>query len=667
MRIFLFSLLIVCIIDLKTGVNSLSLGLINGNSAFFHPVRDGWEAKCKLLGVDCLYTDSNVENLTDISCIDFKTKVVKEWIRLKVDGIAIEPCWDALDEMRTLVEEALASGIPITTFDSDIPDSKRAVYVGTDQVFFGRTLAKLLRQLRPEGGTYVLVGDFVQEQRAAGFIAEISRYNDRDDRAHWYAAETPPDIGGRSWLEMMEIWAQQNPTAFITLIQSPMREANWTVFVDAHYHQNITYIGADGADYQLAYLNRRYVDALVGQLPFDFGFLSAKTLFDIVTTGEIKQSVVATNLVAYNTIPLELPPEDYDPNLLGSLKALGYTLFAVVAASSITCIVWTLYHRAKIVVRASQPVFLVMVASGVLVMASTMVPLSLDDGGDPESKSESYLVGICMSVPWLAFTGFTLTFSALVSKTWRVNKILHSKVEHARIKVTEKDVLAPLFILLTCNIIVLVCWTAIDPLTYVRVEEEGTDYWNRPISSYGTCRSENASAYLAPLAVLNFAVIVLSCWQAYQARSIQSEFSEARYIGLAVASLFQAFVTGIPVVVVVRDSPEAYYILLTLMFFLICMTILLLIFWPKMIMAHAYSQVSELEQKRMVRESLKNSKGKREDESSTFMKSGSISNMTRPKEDSLGLGLGLDSSGPSGPLTKIEPEEQKQEEAESTE
>jgi hypothetical protein len=35
-----------------------------------------------------------------------------------------------------------------------------------------------------------------------------------------------------------------------------------------HRHRNITYIGADGSDFQLAYLDRRYVDGLVGQLPW---------------------------------------------------------------------------------------------------------------------------------------------------------------------------------------------------------------------------------------------------------------------------------------------------------------------------------------------------------------------------------------------------------------
>jgi gamma-aminobutyric acid type B receptor len=259
------------------------------------------------------------------------------------------------------------------------------------------------------------------------------------------------------------------------------------------------------------------------------------------------------------------------------------------------------------VVRAAQPFFLVMVAGGVLIMSSSLVPLSFDDGGELEPMSTTRSVGICMSVPWVAFTGFTVTFSALFSKTWRVNRLFHSNVRYARMQVSEKDVLAPFVVLLTGNIIALTCWTVLDPLTYVRQEHDGTDYWNRVISTYGACRCNNVFAYLVPLALINLSVVATACWQAWQARNIQSEFSEAKYIGLAMVSLFQAFLTGIPVVVVVRDMPRAYYVVLSLMIFVLCMAVLLLIFLPKMFIQRIYAGMSEAEQKRMVKRAIRGS------------------------------------------------------------
>jgi gamma-aminobutyric acid type B receptor len=260
--------------------------------------------------------------------------------------------------------------------------------------------------------------------------------------------------------------------------------------------------------------------------------------------------------------------------LIGNLKYVGYVFFAMVGVSVIACVGWTLKYRTSVVIRAAQPFFLIMVASGVLIMASSLVPLSFDDGGDLEPESHTWSVGVCMSVPWLAFTGFTVAFSALFSKTWRVNRLFKAKAGHTRIKLSAGDVLAPFAFLLGCNILVLTLWTVLDPLEYKRQDNDGTDYWNRVISTYGACRSDNAVAYLVPLAFINFSVIVTACWQALEAKDIQSEFAETKYIGLAVASAFQAFLTGIPVVVVVMDIPQAYYLMLSIMIFLLSMVLL---------------------------------------------------------------------------------------------
>jgi len=337
------------------------------------------------------------------------------------------------------------------------------------------------------------------------------------------------------------------------------------------------------------------------QLPYEMGSTAAQVLYNYMRDGELKDFYYETNIVSYNLIPLELPPADLDENLIGNFKYLGFSCFGVVVLSAVACICWTFYLRKSMVVKAAQPFFLVMVASGVLVMSSTLVPLSFEDDGDTEHMMSAFhSVAICQSIPWLGFTGFTITFSALFAKTWRVNKLFRANMEHARIQVSEKDVLGPFVLLMTCNIIVLVCWTIIDPLTYVREESVGTDYWNRVISSYGACRSDNAVAYLVPLAVLNFAVVAVACYQAHQARDVQAVFSEAKYITLTVTSLFQAFSTGIPVVVVVRDLPVSYYLVLTIMIFVLCMGILALIFLPKVMMHRNYSEMTPVEQNRKI-------------------------------------------------------------------
>jgi competence protein ComGC len=102
-------------------------------------------------------------------------------------------------------------------------------------------------------------------------------------------------------------------------------------------------------------------------------------------------------------------------------------------------------------------------------------------------------------------------------------------------------------------------------------------------------------------------VLVIACYQAFQARDIKSEFSEATYIGLAVFSMSQAFLTGIPIVVVVREIPQAFYLVLTFLVFLLCTVILLLIFLPKIFKHRAYAGMSEADQRKSMALSVRKS------------------------------------------------------------
>jgi len=320
-------------------------------------------------------------------------------------------------------------------------------------------------------------------------------------------------------------------------------------------------------------------------------------------------------MVAYNLIPLELPRLDVDENRIGNLKYMGFGFFGVVALSTIACSVWTLRNRSTVVVNAAQPFFLAMVAAGVLLMASSLIPLSYDDGGSGDGHDDQLFFGvsnmrsvaICMSIPWLGLTGFTVTFSALLSKTLRVKTLFRAKVKYARIKVTVCDVLRPFFMLLTLNSAILIAWTVKDPLTYVRGVSVGTDFWNRVISTYGGCQSDNVAAYLAPLAVLNLGVICATIYQVYQVRDVKSVFSEAKYIGLTIGVMFQVFSTGIPVVAVVRENAEVFYLVLAIVIFFLCMSILLLIFLPKIFMTKNFSKMSEADQKRTVARNIRQS------------------------------------------------------------
>jgi DNA-binding LacI/PurR family transcriptional regulator len=552
--------------DDSSNERQLTFGMVSGDSTFFDPVKDGWEAECTNRNVTCLYLPVNWTYYFEEQADDYVHPCVPlmlDLYEMGVDGISAACTFDDISPW----QKAYDAGIPLVAFDTKPPEGfpiPLEAYVGTDQNFLGRTLARLLKQLRPEGGTFGIVHTPAFVDRVEGFRDEITKDNEREDRAHWFEADlpiqsydTPNDIDQFSWF--IDMLAETNPTAMVFMYQTPMRAENYTQFIDKHRHRNITYIGTDGSDYQLEYLSRRYVDGLVGQLPYDMGAFSVDILHKAASEEKKHTDVqkeqqhsnheivldipelplISTNLVAYNLIPIELPEHVVDQNLLGTKAIAGYLCFGIMALSCVLCCGWTIVNRNGVVVKASQPVFLVMTVFGIFLMASALIPLSFDDDGKPELVTESFKLGICMSIPWLVFTGFTCTFAALFSKTWRVNKVFGTKAQFGRIKVSECDVLVPFIVLLSLNIIILICWTAIDPLTYEREFLLGMDYWNREIASVGRCRSDRPAAYLVPLACGKEILLARRKWWRY-ARAMYflifcvcSEFPFACYSCLA--------------------------------------------------------------------------------------------------------------------------------------
>jgi competence protein ComGC len=69
----------------------------------------------------------------------------------------------------------------------------------------------------------------------------------------------------------------------------------------------------------------------------------------------------------------------------------------------------------------------------------------------------------------------------------------------------------------------------------------------------------------------------------------------------------QAFLTGIPIVALVREIPETFYLVLTLLIFILCMVILLLIFLPKVLMQRAYANMSAADRTKMMAASVRKS------------------------------------------------------------
>lgn len=123
--------------------------------------------------------------------------LIDELMALDVNGLAIAA--SSAPELVQRINELCAQGIPVVTFNTDAPDSKRLCFVGMDNYRAGQTAAGLIRQMLPNGGMVLPIAGHVNNSahisRIRGFLDTLNRVKDirllpfqpcfdRDDYAH---------------------------------------------------------------------------------------------------------------------------------------------------------------------------------------------------------------------------------------------------------------------------------------------------------------------------------------------------------------------------------------------------------------------------------------------------------------------------------------------------
>ena len=104
-------------------------------------------------------------------------KAVYDAIQRKVAGMMIIG-WGN-DEIVPAIDAAVSSGIPVVCVDSDIPDSKRLAYIGTDWHRMGSKMADRLATLMTGRGKVLMLGMVQLDNMKAGFRGfqqQISHY-----------------------------------------------------------------------------------------------------------------------------------------------------------------------------------------------------------------------------------------------------------------------------------------------------------------------------------------------------------------------------------------------------------------------------------------------------------------------------------------------------------
>jgi hypothetical protein len=303
----------------------------------------------------------------------------------------------------------------------------------------------------------------------------------------------------------------------------------------------------------------------------------------LITVGN--RSIESTRPFVFNggntTPPLGQPlPNEYLNLVSNRVRSICWAASGTVLLFSFYCTLWTIMRRKTPVVRSSQPIFLVILCAGTFIMGCSIIP-----GTFQEPISESMLDIACMLDIYLFSVGFSTTFAALFSKTWRIYMVYkHSKKFH-RVTIRPIDVFLPFAILVGLNLVVLVTWTLVAPLHWERVIVE-EDMFGQPIESRGTCLTQiqNGSTetiFLSLLGLVNLSALLLSIYQSYRARKLPSEYNEAFYLLMTNLAILEGLVLGVPILFVAGNDPASFMLIRSLLVCIICLAVLLPMFLPK--------------------------------------------------------------------------------------
>ena len=165
------------------------------------------------------------------------------------------------------------------------------------------------------------------------------------------------------------------------------------------------------------------------------------------------------------TPPVDRAVPFEEKNLVGAgLTTVGTLLvFGNYAIAAIFAFLTMKYQTHK-VIRASQPMFLMLILVGCCVSTTAILFFGQDDGGDYANDGDIN----CMLQPIFYSLGFTFSFAALFAKITRISKIFGNK-RLQKITITWVDMMKPIVALLVVDALLLILGVALLVVALARL------------------------------------------------------------------------------------------------------------------------------------------------------------------------------------------------------
>lgn len=204
-----------------------------------------------------------------------QAEAIEQLVLAGAEGIAVS-CSDA-NKLTDAINSAVQNGVPVATFDSDAPASKRFVTYGVDDIECGKqVMDELAKVMKGRGVVAILAGNQNApnlQKRVQGVREAARKYPGISIRDVYYHKETPQDAAAK-----VEQVMQANPD-----ITGWAMIGGWALFTEnalPWQPGTVQCVSVDALPAQLAYIRNGRVPVLLAQQCYAWGHRSVELLVD---------------------------------------------------------------------------------------------------------------------------------------------------------------------------------------------------------------------------------------------------------------------------------------------------------------------------------------------------------------------------------------------------
>ncbi len=222
-----------------------------------------------------------------------QAEIIRNAVQNGTSAIVVS-CSD-IDTLTQAINYAVENGIAVMTFDSDAPNSKRFAFYGPDDLEMGKKIINELAGLIDGKGKIAILGGNKMannlQERVKGIMTAASDYPDIEIVGTYYHPETEADAIA-VMNEVMKLYPDLKGWAMV---------GSWAFFGeklnDVIEPGKIKIVAVDALPVQLKYIEKNYVQVLLGQPTFTWGEISVKTVIDKIYFNKKVEEIIRLKII----------------------------------------------------------------------------------------------------------------------------------------------------------------------------------------------------------------------------------------------------------------------------------------------------------------------------------------------------------------------------------